>query len=36
MVNLEDLYTIYEQHKDSIKAKVEVEEFSIGNKGNKE
>ena len=30
MLNLEDLYTIHEQNKDSIKAKVE--EFSIGNK----
>lgn len=30
MLNLEDLYTIHEQHKDAIKAKVE--EFSIGNK----
>ena len=30
MLNLEDLYTIHEEHKDSINAKVE--EFSIGNK----
>ncbi len=30
MLNLEDLYTIHEQNKDSLKAKVE--EFSIGNK----
>ncbi|MDY7003420.1 MAG: dihydropteroate synthase [Cyanobacteriota bacterium] len=30
MLNIEDLYTIHEQHKDAIKAKVE--EFSIGNK----
>ncbi len=30
MLNLEDLYKIHEEHKDSINAKVE--EFSIGNK----
>ncbi|NEP81572.1 MAG: dihydropteroate synthase [Okeania sp. SIO3B3] len=30
MLNIEDLYTIHERHKDVIKAKVE--EFSIGNK----